>query len=110
MLFECAGLLSWRLVQIIEGFIRITSSFTLIVVVEGFRIDEHGDDDMTDTALDQVLEGDAVGERWLSHVPELVLEVVDLVLGLNLLLQLLDDLPEEHIDHECVDGAFVVDI
>lgn len=86
MLLKGAHLLLGWLLQVVEGLVRVTTCLALIVVVEGLRVNKHADHDVANSTLKQVLESDAVGRGWLSHVPQLIFEIVDLVLGLNLLL------------------------
>jgi len=100
----------WWLVQIIEGLIRITARLTLIVIVEGLGVDEHAHDDVANTTLNQVLQGNAMAESWFSHVPKLVLKIVDLIFCLDLLFQLLNNLTEEHVNNKSINGTLVIDI
>jgi len=60
--------------------------------------------------LDQILQGDAVWTCRLRHIPQLVLQVINFVFCLDLSLQLLNDLSEEHVDYKRIDRALVVDI
>lgn len=110
MFFECAELLLGRLLKIFKRGVVSATALPLIIIVEGLRINQHGDHDVADAALDQVLQRDTVRTGRLGHVPKLVLEVVDFVLGRDASSQLLNHLSEEHIDHKCVNCAFVVDV
>ena len=47
-------LLNW-LVQVVEGFAWAASRFSLVVIVEGFSVDQHRDDDVTNIALYKIL-------------------------------------------------------
>jgi len=44
-------LLGSRLVEIVKRLVRVTAWFTLVVVVEGLRVDEHTNHDVANTAL-----------------------------------------------------------
>lgn len=110
MFAESAGLLLWRLIQVIKCLAGIATRLTLIVIVEGLRINQHAHHNVTVAALKNVLESDAMRARWFGHIPQLILQVVHLVFSLNLPLQLLNNLPEEHIDHKCINSSFVKNI
>ena len=99
--------MSEELVEVVEAFGGIHARLSLIVVVEGLGVDQHRNHRVPHATLDQVLQSDAVLARWLRHIPKLVLKVINLVLSLDALLQLRDDLTEEHVDYECVDRALV---
>ena len=51
-----------------------------------------------------------MAERWLGHIPQLILQVVDLVLSLDLFLQFLNDLAEEHINNESINRSLMVNV
>ena len=80
--------MSEELVEVVEAFGGVHASLSLIVVVEGLGVDQHRHDGVAHAALDQVLQSDAVLARWFRHVPQLILQVVHLVLSLDVLLQL----------------------
>ena len=65
---------------------------------------------MADATFYQVLQGNTMLTSWLSHIPQLILQIINLVLCLNALLQFGDDLAEEHVNDESVDSALVEDI
>ena len=77
--------MSEELVEVVEAFGGIHARLSLIVVVEGLRVDQHRHHGVPHAALDQVLQSDAVLAHRLRHIPELVLEVINLVLGLDAL-------------------------
>lgn len=79
-------LLAWRF-QVLERLVWVGACLPLIVIVKSLCIDEHGNNDVAHTALEQVRKRDTVGRGGFCHVPQFVLEIVDLVLGgLNLRL------------------------
>ena len=95
------------MVEIIEAFSRIDTRLALIIIIERLRIDEHGHHSVSDSTLDQILQRDAMLTCRLGHVPQLILQIVNLVLCLDSLLQFRDDLSEEHIYYKSVDCALV---
>lgn len=82
--------------------------FTLIIIEEGLSINEHGDDDISLLALDEVVKADGHREFGFGHVEDFILDILYIEATLLHGLQLLDDGTEEHVDDEGIDGSFVV--
>ena len=110
MFFEGARLLLRWLIKVVKCLVRITASLPLIVVVECLRINQQRYNDVAETTFDKILQCDAMRWGWFCHIPQLVFEIVDLVLGLNSLFKLGDDLAEEHIYHEGIYGTLMINI
>lgn len=82
----------------------------MVVVEEGLGVDEHGDDDISLLALDEVIQGDSHREFGFGHVENFILDILYIEATLFHGLQFLDDGAEEHVNDEGIDGSFVVDV
>lgn len=82
----------------------------MVVIEEGLGVDEHGNDDISLLALDEVVESDGHGEFGLGHIENFVLDILYVEAALFHGLQFLDDGTEEHVNDEGIDGSFVIDV
>lgn len=89
--------------EIISGL----STLSLVVVIECFCINQHRHNDLAYSTTKQVFQGNAVGQFGLSHVPELVLDIIHFEAILLSAFEFLNDASEKHVDSEGIKRAFL---
>lgn len=97
-------------IHFFEFLISDATSLPLIIIIESLRINQYFNDHITNSALNQIFQLDAMWQRWFCHIEKLIFKIIYFVIILNSLRQFIYDSSEKHVNYKCINCTFMENV